>query len=169
MKIDFTVWNHFETRGPRTNNHVEGYNNKLKKFIGSKSPNIYKMIESLTIAESTSSMEHAKALAGFDPPSLTIYSTPTVLCWKKKELTLKSLLPSFFFSIILRKRKNEKQKGKRATKHLKTTQTIMRILSKIRARGARTKIARTKKARIKIAHYALPVLYQLLPFPTIII
>ena len=34
-------WNHFLTIGNRTNNHVEGYNLKLKKFIGAKSPNIF--------------------------------------------------------------------------------------------------------------------------------
>ena len=39
------VWNHFLTIGNRTNNHVEGYNVKLKKFIGAKAPNIFKAIE----------------------------------------------------------------------------------------------------------------------------
>ena len=29
-----SFWNHFKTEGPRTNNNVEGYNNKLKVFVG---------------------------------------------------------------------------------------------------------------------------------------
>ena len=31
-------WNHFLTVGNRTNNHVEGYNLKLRKWIGAKAP-----------------------------------------------------------------------------------------------------------------------------------
>lgn len=42
--ISYRVWNHFATVGPRTNNSVEGYNNKLKKFIGAAQPNIYKLV-----------------------------------------------------------------------------------------------------------------------------
>ncbi len=30
------LWNHYENRGPRTNNLVKGYNNKLKKYISSR-------------------------------------------------------------------------------------------------------------------------------------
>ena len=37
------TWNHFDTVGPKTNNHVEGYNLGLKKEDDhEKSPNIYK-------------------------------------------------------------------------------------------------------------------------------
>ena len=28
------LWNHYETTGPRTNNHVEGYNDRLKGYCG---------------------------------------------------------------------------------------------------------------------------------------
>ena len=32
------LWNHFLTQGPRTNNHIEGHNLKLKKCIGVAHP-----------------------------------------------------------------------------------------------------------------------------------
>ena len=35
------LWNHYDTNDyPRTNNHVEGFNLKLKKFCGCSHPNI---------------------------------------------------------------------------------------------------------------------------------
>jgi hypothetical protein len=48
-----SMWNHFETKNkPRTNNHVEGYNNALNKLLKSH-PNIYKFIEEIANEEST--------------------------------------------------------------------------------------------------------------------
>ena len=41
----FYILNHFYTIGPRTNNNIEGYNNKLKLFVGAANPNIYKILE----------------------------------------------------------------------------------------------------------------------------
>ena len=39
-------WNHFETdSSPRTNNNVEGFNLKLKEFVGAAHPNLQKAIE----------------------------------------------------------------------------------------------------------------------------
>ncbi|KAK3094472.1 hypothetical protein FSP39_002187, partial [Pinctada imbricata] len=38
------TWNHFSTNGPRTNNHLEGWHNKLKKRVGASHPHIYKLI-----------------------------------------------------------------------------------------------------------------------------
>jgi len=39
------AWNHYQTEGPRTNNHLEGWYNKLKKRVGVTHPTIYKIIE----------------------------------------------------------------------------------------------------------------------------
>lgn len=48
------VWNHFHSVGvPRTNNHLEGYNNKLKKFVGLAHPDIYRAIEVFKGEENT--------------------------------------------------------------------------------------------------------------------
>ena len=40
------LWNHYETLGPRTNNHVEGDNAALNRFVNKVSPNIYDLITS---------------------------------------------------------------------------------------------------------------------------
>ena len=42
-KFPIDSWNHYNIRGPRTNNHIEGYNLKLKLFLKSH-PNIWKFI-----------------------------------------------------------------------------------------------------------------------------
>ena len=39
-KFPIFLWNHFNNRDPRTNNHIEGYNLKLKVFLNSH-PNIW--------------------------------------------------------------------------------------------------------------------------------
>ena len=45
-------WNHFETdSSPRTNNNVEGFNLKLKKFVAAAHPNIQKAIEVFQVQE----------------------------------------------------------------------------------------------------------------------
>ena len=43
------IWSHFDTKGAKTNNHVEAYNLALKKFVNYKSNlNIYEAIELLS-------------------------------------------------------------------------------------------------------------------------
>ena len=39
-----SIWNHFENNGPRTNNHSEGFNNKLTRDLPFH-PSIWKYIE----------------------------------------------------------------------------------------------------------------------------
>ena len=41
---DRQVWNHFNTDGPHTTNHIEGWHNKLKKKVSHAHPNIYTLI-----------------------------------------------------------------------------------------------------------------------------
>ena len=41
---DRQVWNHFNTDGPRTTNHIEGWHNKLKKKVSHAHPNIFTLI-----------------------------------------------------------------------------------------------------------------------------
>ena len=45
------LWNHYKNRGPRTNNHIEGYNLKLKMYLNSH-PNIWKFIIKIREEES---------------------------------------------------------------------------------------------------------------------
>jgi len=61
------LWNHYATTGPRTNNHVEGYNNKLKCFVGAAKPNIFKIVSIFKNEETNSDKKFRKATA--DPPS----------------------------------------------------------------------------------------------------
>ncbi|XP_067671617.1 uncharacterized protein [Haliotis asinina] len=37
------VWNHHDTEGPRTNNHLEGWHGRLKKMIAKAHPNIFEL------------------------------------------------------------------------------------------------------------------------------
>ena len=37
-------WNYYETIDPRSNNHLEGFNYKLNKFIDFIHPNIYSLV-----------------------------------------------------------------------------------------------------------------------------
>ena len=39
-----SFWIHFLTDGPRTYNSIEGYNHRLKLFVGAANPNIYKVL-----------------------------------------------------------------------------------------------------------------------------
>jgi hypothetical protein len=51
------LWNHYQTEGPRTTNHLEGWHNKIKKKVHRAHPNIYLIIEVLqntqTVTECT--------------------------------------------------------------------------------------------------------------------
>jgi hypothetical protein len=42
--VTIQVWNHFNTDGPRTTNHIEGWHNKLKKKVSHVHPNIFTLI-----------------------------------------------------------------------------------------------------------------------------
>ncbi len=49
------MWNHFDNIYERTNNHVEGDNNKMKLFCGAANPNVDKAVHLLQQYETTSS------------------------------------------------------------------------------------------------------------------
>ena len=40
-----SLWNVFETKSARTNNHIEGWHSKLKKVVGKAHPNVYEIVE----------------------------------------------------------------------------------------------------------------------------
>ena len=86
--------NHHGTIGPRTNNHVEDFNNKINLYIDSDQPNIYNFINTLKQLESIISKNFIQRNNG--TPSKT-YRRPT---YRKKDeaiLLLKTLL--FYNSI----------------------------------------------------------------------
>ena len=54
------MWNHYDTigNGPKTNNNLEGYNSRLRKFIGSANPNIFKAITVLQNEDLNASVKY---------------------------------------------------------------------------------------------------------------
>ena len=56
-----SMWNHFLTVGNRTNNHLEGYNKKLKNFFGAKSPNIFKSVYHFQLEEANAALRYFRA------------------------------------------------------------------------------------------------------------
>ena len=39
------MWNYFAYSGPRTNNHLEGWHNRLKRIARKAHPNLYEVLE----------------------------------------------------------------------------------------------------------------------------
>ena len=58
------IWNHFETVGPRTNNHVEGFNFKLNQYSFSNHPKIYQLILFFRQMETKISQKYIKRVKG---------------------------------------------------------------------------------------------------------
>ena len=52
-------WNHFDNEDDRTNNRVEGYNNKLDKYLNSH-PNIWKFIIKIKSEETNASLTYSR-------------------------------------------------------------------------------------------------------------
>ena len=42
---DKSLWNHYDNRGPRTTNHVEGWHHKINNKVNRSHPNIYALLE----------------------------------------------------------------------------------------------------------------------------
>lgn len=55
-------WNHYETIGPKTNNHVEGYHNKLNKAMDTNKPNIFRAIACFKREEMLASVDYFRLL-----------------------------------------------------------------------------------------------------------
>ena len=49
-----SILNQFENEGPRTNNHVEGHNAAINRYINSSNPNFYKVLEFIKVDECNS-------------------------------------------------------------------------------------------------------------------
>lgn len=55
---------HYQTEGPRTNNHLEGWHNKLKKRVKTAHPNIYKIIEEFKKEQAANEVKMIQYSAG---------------------------------------------------------------------------------------------------------
>ena len=84
------MWNHFDNQGrPRTNNSLEAYNGKLKKFIKVSHPNIYCAVEALQEEEVAAGVEYHRALLGEKPgPRRKLYVTKDGTYGAYKDLIL---------------------------------------------------------------------------------
>ncbi|XP_063442112.1 uncharacterized protein LOC134722421 [Mytilus trossulus] len=58
------TWNHHQTEGPRTNNHLEGWHNKLKKRVKTAHPNIFEIINVLKKEQAANEVKKVQYAAG---------------------------------------------------------------------------------------------------------
>ena len=52
-QFQLTTWNVFMGDGPRTNNNLEGWHNKVKKIAGKSHVNIFEMVELFKIEQAS--------------------------------------------------------------------------------------------------------------------
>ncbi|KAJ8310642.1 hypothetical protein KUTeg_012507 [Tegillarca granosa] len=58
------LWNHYHTVGPRTTNNLEGWHSKIKEFVKTPHPNIYRFIELLQRQKALSRCQMLQYAAG---------------------------------------------------------------------------------------------------------
>ena len=64
------LWNVFsmDTSSPRTNNHVEGWHNKLKRIARKAHPNVYELVEIFKKEQADTEVTLAQLATGAQPP-----------------------------------------------------------------------------------------------------
>ena len=60
-RFPLIMWNHYDNHDERTNNRVEGDNNRMKKFCGAADPNIDKAVSLLKQYETTAKDKYNNA------------------------------------------------------------------------------------------------------------
>ncbi len=66
-KFPISLWHHFKSVGPRTNNHLEGYNNRLKT-LSTAHPDIFSSIDLFRAEENNAQLAWFSAEKGDKPP-----------------------------------------------------------------------------------------------------
>ena len=67
------LWNVFDSNGPHTNNHLEGWHNRLNSFLGRRHPNIYQLMEFITKEQAVIDIEILQLQSGaLAPPKMYI-------------------------------------------------------------------------------------------------
>ncbi|KAK3097880.1 hypothetical protein FSP39_014087 [Pinctada imbricata] len=61
---DRLVWNHFNSDGPRTTNHLEGWHSKIKKQVQIAHPNMYQIIRHLKQIQASNKISIVQIRAG---------------------------------------------------------------------------------------------------------
>ena len=67
-QFSLTQWNVFANSSFRTNNHVEGWHNRLKRVVVKSHPNLYELIEVLQREQSANEISLIQLQAGARPP-----------------------------------------------------------------------------------------------------
>ena len=62
------LWNHAHTIGPRTNNHVEGFHNRLNKWIKKPHPDTYQLISVFQKIDNKVSVDFQTRILGTSAP-----------------------------------------------------------------------------------------------------
>ncbi len=62
------LWNVFESSSTRTNNHVEGCHNCLRKLVGKAHPNVFEITETVKKEQASVEVSLAQLAAGAAPP-----------------------------------------------------------------------------------------------------
>ena len=61
------LWNVFESGSTRTNNHVEGWLNRLKKVVGKAHPNVFEIVETFKKEQASTEVSIAQLATGAAP------------------------------------------------------------------------------------------------------
>ncbi|XP_067668277.1 uncharacterized protein [Haliotis asinina] len=67
-RFPIAVWNHNNTEGPRTNNHLEGWHHHLNQTVQRCHPNIFSFISTIKSLESSNRRLLAQMMHGANPP-----------------------------------------------------------------------------------------------------
>ena len=67
-------WNVYNTDGPWTNNHLEGWHNRLKRVVGKTHPNIFKCVEIFQREQTSTEISLQQLSTGSKPPRRTLKS-----------------------------------------------------------------------------------------------
>ncbi|XP_041369639.1 uncharacterized protein LOC121383615 [Gigantopelta aegis] len=68
-RFPLPLWNHHETNGPRTNNNLEGFHNRLNKAMPHYQPNIYRFVDIIKKIEFADRAKISQIDFGAAPPS----------------------------------------------------------------------------------------------------
>ena len=58
------TWNYYQIEGPKTNNHVEGWHNKINCAAGKAHPNIFELVELFKTEQANTEVCLAQLAAG---------------------------------------------------------------------------------------------------------
>ena len=72
-QFSLPLWNYYSYDGPRTNNRLEGWHNRLKRIVKKPHPNIYELIDVFKREQAASEVTLQQLETGANPPP-----------WKKK-------------------------------------------------------------------------------------